>query len=312
MERLTTIPELRERLAPVRRRGETIGLTPTMGALHEGHLTHVRRLRELADTVVVSIFVNPTQFGPDEDFDAYPRDLEGDEEKLAGLADLVWAPAVDEMYPDGDIATTVSVEGLTEVLEGEHRPGHFDGVTTVVSKLLHQVQPDLVTFGRKDFQQLAVVRRMMTDLDMAPRIVEIPIVREDDGLAMSSRNRYLDEDERAAALALSRGLRDAVEESRAARERGDRPSVEVLHDAAAGTLAAEPLATIDYVAVVDPATLRPPTDIGQDHTADAGEDGASRRLLVATAAHVGPARLIDNVVIGDEEDEERLLEATAP
>ncbi|MDX1620627.1 MAG: pantoate--beta-alanine ligase, partial [Nitriliruptorales bacterium] len=301
MERLTTIPELRERLSAARGGGATIGLTPTMGALHEGHLAHVRRLRDLVDIVVVSIFVNPTQFGPGEDFESYPRDLDSDEAKLAGLADLVWAPSVSTMYPHGPTATTVTVGELTDVLEGAHRPGHFDGVTTVVTKLLNQVQPDLVTFGRKDYQQLAVVRRMMTDLDVDTEIVEIPIVREPDGLAMSSRNRYLDREERRAALALSRALRRAVETARGARERGERPGADELEGIVAGNLQAEPMARVDYVAVVDPVTLRPPTPAPASQDVTGARDGASEQLVVAVAAHVGPARLIDNVVVGDEE-----------
>lgn len=313
VERVTTITELRRRIAEARRRGATVGLVPTMGALHHGHLTHVRTLREDADLVVVSIFVNPTQFAPGEDFEAYPRDLDSDEAKLDGLADVVWAPSVEEMYPDGPSPTRVTVSGLTDVLEGEHRPGHFDGVCTVVTKLLNQVAPDLVSFGRKDFQQLVVVRRMIRDLDIPVRVVEIPIVREADGLAMSSRNRYLDSEERAAATALSRALREAVTTARDRRSRGDRPSAGELEQVATATLETQPLVRIDDVAVVDPDTLRPPGASPRDTppSTSGDADGASQRLLVAVAAHVGPARLIDNVVVGDEDDEERLLRVTS-
>lgn len=298
MERLTALPALRDAIARRRGDGERIGLVPTMGALHGGHLEHVHRLRREVNVVVVSIFVNPTQFAPGEDLDSYPRDLEGDEQLLGGAADLVWAPPVDVMYPDGPPPTTIRVAGLTEVLEGAHRPGHFDGVCTVVTKLLNQVQPHVVTFGRKDFQQLAVVRRMLTDLDVPVRILEIPTVREDDGLALSSRNRYLERSDRAAARTLSQALRRAVVSARDARAEGTGPTAGALEEVVLATLREEPRVRVDYVAAVEPATLSTP------------EDGASERLLVAVAAHVGPARLIDNVVVGDLEDEERLLAAT--
>ncbi|MBW3659816.1 MAG: pantoate--beta-alanine ligase [Actinobacteria bacterium] len=300
MERTTTIAGVRVRVAEARSAGARIGLVPTMGALHAGHLSLVERCRDLADLVVVSIFVNPTQFGPGEDLDAYPRDLEGDEAALRALGpaapDVVFAPAVDEVYPR-DPVTTVSVRGLDQVLCGVSRPTHFDGVTTVVTKLLNIVQPDVAVFGRKDFQQLTILRRMVADLDVPVELVGGPIVREPDGVAMSSRNRYLEGVDRTAARALSRALRAAVAAARAARAAGEVPSSGVLRDAATVRLRAEPGARIDYVEVLDPDTLAPPPD---------GAD----RWLVAVAAFVGPARLIDNVVVGERADEDALLAAT--
>ncbi|MBW3621293.1 MAG: pantoate--beta-alanine ligase, partial [Actinobacteria bacterium] len=270
------------------------------GALHAGHLSLVERCRDLADLVVVSIFVNPTQFGPGEDLDAYPRDLEGDEAALRRLGpatpELVFAPTVEEVYPREPL-TTVSVRGLSSVLCGVSRPTHFDGVTTVVTKLFNIVRPDVAVFGRKDFQQLTILRRMVADLDQGVELVGGPIVREADGVAMSSRNRYLTGPDRAAARTLSRGLRAAVLAARDARDAGEVPTTGLLRDAATVTLAAEQRARIDYVEVLDPDTLGPP-----------GDD--ADRWLVAVAAFVGPARLIDNVVVGERGDEDALLAAT--
>jgi pantoate--beta-alanine ligase len=269
----------------------------------------------------VSIFVNPTQFGPDEDLEAYPRDLDGDESALHGLGDaapdIVFAPPVEEVYP-GERRTTVTVERLTEVLCGARRPGHFDGVTTVVSKLFHMVEPDVAVFGRKDFQQLAVIRQMVRDLDMSVVVVGAPLIREPDGLAMSSRNAYLSVDERRAALALPRALRAAVEAARDARQAGHRPDAGMLRDAAVVTLHADPEVRLDYLEVVDPRTLTPPDaphtrgEADQRGSGTTGDGGAAAgpQLLVAVAAFVGPARLIDNVVVGDLADEDRLLAAT--
>ena len=310
MERVTTIAAIRARSRAARARGHTVGLVPTMGALHEGHLSLVRAARAAADLVVVSVFVNPTQFGPGEDLDAYPRDLEGDEARLRALGDdapdLVFAPPVEEVYP-GEPLTTVHVDRLTDVLCGASRPGHFDGVTTVVNKLFNIVEPDRAFFGRKDFQQLAVIRRMVADLDQPVDVVGAPTVREADGLAMSSRNAYLDEEQRRDALALSRGLRAAVATARRARDDGHGPTAMQLREAVLVTLGEHPDIRVDYVDVLDPQSLTPPAP-------DAGSvDPAERReqqLLVAIAAHVGPARLIDNVVVGDREDEDRLLAAT--
>jgi pantoate--beta-alanine ligase len=319
VDRVTAIAEVRARSRRARASGARVGLVPTMGALHAGHLELVRAARAASDLVVVSIFVNPTQFGPGEDLAAYPRDLDADEAALAGLdadaPDVVFAPSVAEMYPR-ERATTVHVSGLTEVLCGASRPGHFDGVTTVVSKLLHIVEPDVALFGRKDFQQLAVIRTMVHDLDIGVDIVGVPTVREPDGVAMSSRNRYLTGADRTAARALSQALAAAVRAAREARRTGQRPSVGMLRDAASVTIGAHPEVRLDYLEVRDPVTLASPDTAalvgaasGQATTAAGDEPD---RLLVAIAAHVGNARLIDNVVIGDTADEDRLLAATDP
>lgn len=327
MERVTRIAEVREVVAAARAAGARVGLVPTMGALHEGHLSLVREARRHADHVVVSVFVNPTQFGEGEDLDAYPRDLPGDEAALRALGpdapEHVFAPSAEEMYPQGPPRTRVVVEGLTERLCGASRPGHFDGVGLVVAKLHAIVRPDVAVYGRKDFQQLVVIRQLVADLDQPVEVVGAPIVREPGGLAMSSRNRYLGPDERRAALALSQALRAAVEAARSARAAGREIPPDRLEEVARGILAPAPDVRLDYLEVLDPDTLRPPgppLDAHGTPTGDAprgevrqGPEGGSRtrrELLVATAAHVGPARLIDNVVIGDEDDEDRLLRAT--
>lgn len=329
MRTVTTVEGLRRRVAVARAQGRRIGLVPTMGALHEGHLALVRAAAadgrgHGTSFVATSIFVNPTQFGPGEDYDAYPQDLDSDLEALDALGrdapDLVYAPSVQEMYPGwrrGDepfTLTTVSVARLTRRLCGASRPGHFDGVCTVVVKLLHQAAPDVAFFGRKDFQQLQVIRRMVADLDEPVQVVGVPTVREDDGVAMSSRNDYLDEEDRRAATCLSRGLVAAVRTARRLRSSGEQPTPAVLRDAALARIRDEPRARVDYVDVVDPETLEPPDDTGDDTGRDTGDDtgedaGPPRRLLVAVAAHVGQARLIDNVVVGEETDEQRLLDA---
>lgn len=313
MRRVATVADLRATVADWRRQGMRVGLVPTMGALHRGHLSLVEEAHRHADRVVVSIFVNPTQFGEGEDLDAYPRDLEGDEAALAGLGedapDVVFAPAVSEVYAD-DAVTTVHVAALTGVLCGASRPGHFDGVATVVTKLLNMVQPDVAVFGRKDFQQLAIIRRMVRDLNTPVEIVGGPTVREADGVAMSSRNRYLRGDDRVAARALSRALRAAVEVARAARSTGQPVDPMSIMQAAAGTLAAASGVRVDYVEALDAESLGPPDQRGQESTGGGVETLQERPLLVAVAAHVGPARLIDNVVIGDQADEDRLLAAT--
>lgn len=332
MERITTIPAVREAVGTARAAGDRIGLVPTMGALHEGHLSLVRRAAEMTDFTVVSIFVNPIQFGPDEDLEDYPRELEGDEAKLRALGkaapQVVFAPATDHMYPDEPL-TTVHVDRLSATLCGATRPEHFDGVATVVTKLLNIVTPDVAVFGRKDYQQLVILRRLAADLNLPVGIVGGPLVREPDGVAMSSRNHYLDRDERKAARSLSRGLADAVREARRARQDERRPDPDVLRETVRATLAAESDVDIDYVAVVDPDTLEPREPAGTPPgaadsgpggdrpTADAGQEveqnggrPVGERMLVAVAAHVGPARLIDNVLVGDTDDEQRLLEAT--
>ncbi len=340
MRRVETIADLRAAVGEARRGGARIGFVPTMGALHAGHLSLVEQCHDHADLVVVSIFVNPAQFGPGEDLDAYPRDLEGDEARLRGLGDrapdLVFAPPVEEVYPRARL-TTVHVDALGERLCGASRPGHFDGVTTVVAKLFNLVQPDVAVFGRKDFQQLAIVRRMVADLDIPVEVVGGRTVREDDGVAMSSRNRYLVGEDRVAARVLSRALRAAVlearggaqghgEGARAGNAAGRPPDPAAVLAAARRTLDGEPRATVDYVEVLDPEELTPvagPRPLDQPKEPAGGEadgkpstgrpigkHGEGARLLVAIAAHVGPARLIDNVVIGDVDDEDALLART--
>ncbi len=276
-----TIHELRALLDAVRSAGDDVGFVPTMGYLHDGHLSLAEAARRRHDHVVVSIFVNPLQFAAGEDLGAYPRDLDRD----AGLCedvgvDLVFAPDVDEMYPFGPVATTVSVAGVSEAFEGAARPTHFAGVATVVAKLFNIVGPCAAYFGEKDFQQLAVVRRMVDDLTAPVEVVGCPIVREPDGLAMSSRNVYLGEAERAAAPVLHR----ALQSGRASIEAGERDPAVVV-DTMAAVVDAEPLAELDYVAVVDAATLEVPEHLSGD-------------LRLLGAARVGRPRLIDNLGVG--------------
>ncbi len=275
-----TIEEARAALKDVRRRRLTVGLVPTMGALHEGHLSLVRAAKAASDVVVVSIFVNPTQFGPNEDFAKYPRMFEADCAALEREGvDLVFAPDVEEMYPEG-ASTFVDVEGVNERLDGASRPGHFRGVATVVSKLFHIVQPDKAFFGQKDAAQIAVLRKMVRDLDFGLELVACPIVREPDGLALSSRNRYLTAEERRQALVLSRAVR-VVE--RLAQE-GVTQARELLA-AAERILAEEPLVRVDYCRVVDADTLEDVAEIGE------------KPALLAIAAFVGTTRLIDNTLL---------------
>lgn len=266
---------LRELLQEARRAGKRVALVPTMGALHAGHLALVARARELADIVVVSVFVNPLQFGPTEDLDRYPRDLAGDTALLdAAGVDVVFAPQVAEMYPDGASSTRVVAGRVGELYEGRSRPGHFDGMLTVVAKLLNIVQPDFAMFGQKDAQQLFLVRRMVGDLNLPVAIEGVDIVREEDGLARSSRNRYLDDEQRRAGLALPRLLAAAA----AAADRGADAAIDAAHAVARD----EPLVRLDYLAVVNPATLLP---VDADHRGPA---------LVLVAARVGTTRLLDN------------------
>lgn len=255
-----------------------VGLVPTMGAFHEGHLSLIRAARQACDLVVVWLFVNPTQFNEAADLAGYPRDEERDARLAAECgADILFAPPVEEVYPDG-FATTVTVSGIADVLEGAHRPGHFAGVATVVAKMFVMVAPEVAYFGAKDAQQVAVVRRMVTDLNLPVRIEVLPIVREPDGLAMSSRNVRLDPDQRRRATALHRGLaagRAAV----AAGERDARAAADVVaRELAGASIAAE------YIAVVDPDTFAPLERI-------------ERPALIALAARVGPVRLIDNMEV---------------
>jgi pantoate--beta-alanine ligase len=258
--------------------GRTLGLVPTMGALHEGHLSLARAARAACDAVAVSIFVNPTQFGPNEDFSKYPRTFENDCALLEREGvDLIFAPTVEEMYPAG-ASTFVIVEGVSDRLDGASRPGHFRGVTTVVSKLFHIIAPHKAFFGQKDAAQVAVLRKMVRDLNFPLQFVVCPIVREADGLALSSRNRYLSEKERQQALLLHRALQK-VEEAVASGE----GSSSKLIEAAGLVFAQEPGVRVDYIAVVDPDTLEDVSDV--------------RGALVAVAAFVGTTRLIDNILL---------------
>lgn len=270
---------MKEHAREARAQGRVIGLVPTMGALHEGHLSLVRQARRDCSAVFASIFVNPKQFGPSEDLAKYPRSLDADREKLSAAGvEAVFVPEPEEMYPAG-FSTYVSVEGLSERLEGKSRPGHFRGVTTVVLKLLQITLPDFVYFGRKDAQQARIIRQMARDLNLDARIVLSPIVREPDGLAMSSRNAYLNEEERRAAAALHR----ALDAARSALQRGERDALE-LRAAMRRVLDAEPQARVDYAEIVDAESFEPVLQVS----------GASYALL---AVFIGKTRLIDNMLI---------------
>ncbi len=280
VEILRTRAEIRKRVRSLRRVGESIGLVPTMGALHEGHASLVRRSVRDNRHTIVTIFVNPLQFGPSEDLAAYPRQLEADARIVEGAgAGILFAPSPPEVYPEGD-ATFVTVEGLTRGLCGQCRPSHFRGVTTVVAKLLLLASPDRAYFGQKDAQQARVIRRMVLDLGFDAEIVVLPTVREPDGLALSSRNRYLSPEERTRALALSRALAAA----RACFASGERRAKALLEQARR-SLSETPGVELDYLELVDDETLEP-------------IDTVSSAALLAVAARVGPARLIDNVVLG--------------
>lgn len=274
---LSDLPTLRETVAAWRAAGETIALVPTMGALHEGHLTLVAEAKRAASRVVVSIFVNPTQFGPTEDFSRYPRDVASDLAALSGAgADAAWTPDVATMYPAG-FATRIDVAGLTDGLCGPLRPGHFSGVATVVTKLLNQVRPDLALFGEKDFQQLQVIRRVVSDLDMTPEIRGVPTIREADGLALSSRNRYLTAEERSRAPQLHAVIAGIAEQAR----RGGP----VTGSVAEGVSALEAAGfSVQYLLVCDAASLAPVECV----------TGPARVLV---AAYLGRTRLIDNVPV---------------
>jgi pantoate--beta-alanine ligase len=275
---IETIAGVREIVAIERAAGRTISLTPTLGALHNGHLEHVRRAAELADTRVVSIFVNPLQFTQAEDLEKYPRTLDDDLDKLGELGvPFVFAPSVAEMYPAGETVTRVTAGKIGDSLEGRSRHGHFDGVLTVVAKLLSIVTPDFVTFGQKDAQQLFLVKRMVTDLNFDVRVEAIETVREDDGLALSSRNRFLDARQRRIAVTLS----GALEAAASSADRG----IDAALAAAQGTLMGEPQIELDYLKIVNPATFLPADD---DYRGPA---------LVLVAARVGSTRLIDNELI---------------
>lgn len=282
MREVSTVAELRSALDAARHDGSSVGLVPTMGYLHEGHLSLMRAARDDTDLVVATIFVNPLQFGPDEDLATYPRDPEGDRRLAEEVGvDLLFVPEQAEMYP-GEVLTTVTVARLAEGMEGAARPTHFAGVATVVAKLFAIAGPCRAYFGEKDFQQLAIVRRLAFDLSLPVEVVGCPIVREEDGLALSSRNAYLSPEERAAAPVLHRGLQAGADAVAA----GERDPGAVIF-AVAEVVDAEPRARLDYVALVDPDTLEP--------VVDPLPPGADLRLL--TAAQVGPPRLLDNVAV---------------
>lgn len=275
-----TPADFRRACEDARRRSSRVGLVPTMGALHRGHFSLIDEAQERADFVAVTVFVNPLQFAPEEDLDRYPRTLEQDLKACEERdVQVVFAPEAEAMYPSG-FQSSVVVKALAEPLEGRHRPGHFDGVTTVVSKLFNLAGPSVACFGRKDYQQWKVVERMVRDLDMPIEVIGCAIVRESDGLALSSRNRYLSADERQRALGIVKGLRRAYD----AWTKGERKPEAIRR------LVEEPVRAgfdrVDYVAAVDPDTLRP-------------TEGQPEKLLIAAAAHLGHTRLIDNIVLGN-------------
>ncbi|MCU1402062.1 MAG: Pantothenate synthetase [Microbacteriaceae bacterium] len=273
-----TIAELRAGVSDPSARGERIALVPTLGALHDGHLALIRRAAEVADLVVVSIFVNPLQFGPTEDLDRYPRTLDDDLAKLEPLGvPMVFAPTVDEMYPSGPSQTRVVAGEVGSLFEGNSRAGHFDGVLTVVTKLLNIVRPGVVVFGQKDAQQVYLVQRMVDDLNFPVTVETVPIVREPDGLALSSRNRFLDDDARRAAVKLSASLQAAAASAHL--------GTQAVLAAARSILADEPLVKLDYLTVVQPQSFLPV------------DDDYRGRALVLVAANVGGTRLIDNELI---------------
>jgi pantoate--beta-alanine ligase len=276
---IRTVSEMQSRARTLAHQGRTIGFVPTMGYLHDGHLSLMRRARQESDVVVTSIFVNPTQFGPHEDFERYPRDEEGDRKKCesAGV-DFLFIPAAAEMYPEKPVVF-VMVEGITGILEGAIRPGHFRGVATVVSKLFNIVKPAKAYFGQKDYQQCAVIRRMVKDLNMDVEIVVLPTVREADGLAMSSRNSYLSADERRTAAIIHRALSAAEHLVKAGVKEPEKVKNKTL-----AVLKEEPGISIDYVEVADPETLAPLSEM----------KGAA---VIVVAVRLGRTRLIDNLLI---------------
>lgn len=274
LQLVKTVKDLRTSVAPWRGQGLKIGLVPTMGALHAGHLSLVTQMRAASDRVVVSIFVNPTQFGPAEDFDSYPREPQKDLEKLAAV-DLVYMPTVSEMYPEGNV-TLAANPGLANVLCGKFRPGHFDGVATIVSKLFLQVQPDAAIFGEKDFQQLLVIRRMTADLALPVKVLSAPTVREADGLALSSRNAYLNKNERKIAASLSATLTRLIEKARAGKDLRD------LEKDGEVALVQGGFNRVDYI------------EFREDDTLSLSPEAGPKTRLFG-AAHIGTTRLIDNM-----------------
>lgn len=281
MRVISSISELRGTITQYKKEGKTIGFVPTMGFFHEGHVALMKRARELADVVVVSLFVNPTQFGPNEDLSRYPRNLKRDTSiaEDAGV-DILFTPDAEELYPK-DFSTWVTVEGLSQHLCGKSRPGHFRGVATIVAKLFGIVQPDKAIFGQKDFQQLAIIRRMVRDLNIPVEIIAHETVREPDGLAMSSRNTYLSKEERASAVCLYNALCAAKE-----KINGPHPSLEEINGTILNIINANPLAKLDYLFIGDPNSLQP-----------YDENGFLRanEVLVALAVWIGATRLIDNM-----------------
>jgi pantoate--beta-alanine ligase len=281
MEIINRIPRMRSVSRKLRREGLKIGFIPTMGALHEGHLSLIRRARAMSDLVVVSIFVNPIQFGRGEDFEAYPRDLARDAELISTRGvDYLFSPVIDEFYPD-DFVTYVTVEELGDKLCGVTRPGHFRGVATVVLKLFNIIQPDFAFFGQKDAQQVTIIKRFVKDLCLDTEIIACPIVRETDGLAMSSRNAYLTKEEREAATVLSR----ALQEAQRLYQVGEREVTKII-SAIRQLIEAEPLARIDYIGIIDPNKLTPLSTLEDDTP-----------VLIALAVFLGRARLIDNITL---------------
>ena len=276
-----TIEEVRRAVGAARREGRVVGLVPTLGALHAGHFSLIERAREECGLVVVSIFVNPTQFGPDEDFERYPRPFEKDVAGCEGHGvDVVFAPEAAEMYPEG-FCTEVQVKGLGSVLEGEFRPAHFAGVCTVVLKLLQIVQPEVAYFGEKDYQQLVILEQMVRDLNVPVRIVGCATVREQDGMALSSRNAYLSAEERARGLAIAHGLRAAEAAWKSGERRAETLCALVRQELQGAEL------EIDYVAAAEPETLKP-------------VEGACGKCVLLVAGRAGRTRLLDNVILSPE------------
>ncbi len=273
------ITEIQNKAAELRKAGKTIGLVPTMGALHQGHLSLIEHAKKESDVVVVSIFVNPFQFGPKEDFNQYPRNIQGDTEICGSAgADILFTPSASDIYPQG-YGTYVSVENLSNVLCGITRPGHFRGVATVVLKLFNIIKPHKSFFGQKDYQQTVIIKRMAEDLNVEAEIVVLPTIRESDGLAMSSRNRYLSKTERQSAAVIYRSLKAGI----SLFEQGERNSGR-LRDAVTGIIHEEPSIKTEYVAVIHPETLEEATEV-------------RKGTVIAIAVRVGNTRLIDNIIL---------------
>jgi len=279
MKVIEDISEMQNLASQMRKQGRTIGFVPTMGALHQGHLSLIEYAKKETDAVIVSIFVNPAQFGPKEDLAQYPRDLEGDKDKTRSAgADILFTPTPPQIYPEG-FRTYVSVEGLSEIMCGQARPGHFRGVATVVLKLFNIVKPHKAFFGQKDFQQTVIIKRMVKDLNVNMDIVVLPTVREADGLAMSSRNQYLSKEDRSAATCLYRALKKGRSLFEDGNKDADKIREVILH-----TLREEPSAHLEYLAIVHPETLEEETIAGKG-------------TVIAIAAGIGTTRLIDNIIL---------------